>query len=184
MLTATYSLVTITAEQDNARSMLFRLRQYIQATWKGFQNIDFTFLETAFNKLMHFDTYCRNRKLEVYVIPTLRNASRDADTLIAELETLSNKGMCIIRTMRAQLAAAFEFSAIKVSDICEEMERYCTHLFTRLEREEKELIPLASRLLSIEDWFKIAAQFLADEGKEHAKRHAREAMHTSSINAR
>lgn len=173
MLTATYSLVAIAAEQDNARSMLSRVRQYLQATWKGFQNMDFTFLETAFNKLTKVDTYCRSRKLELYVIPSLRNMSREAEALVCELESLSNKGAGLIRLVRDQLVAAFDMSAVKVNAIYAAMEHYCNYLLIRLEREEKELIPLARRLLSIEDWFNIAAQFLAEEGGGRARRHSR-----------
>lgn len=180
VLTATYSLVAIAAEQDNARSVLSRVRQYIQATWKGFQNIDFAFLENAFNKLMQFDSYCRNRKLELYVIPALRNAGREAEALIAELESLSRKGMSLVRTVRDQLAAAFDLNAIKANEICEAMEGYCHHLAVRLEREERELIPLARRLLSIDDWFKIASQFLADESRDRGKGRYRDLPLTSS----
>lgn len=185
MLTATYSLVAIAAEQDNARGVLSRVRQYIQATWKGFQNIDFAFLENAFNKLMQLDSYCRSRKLERYVIPALRNASRDAETLIAELEALSRKGMTLIRMVRDQLAASFEFNAVKANEICEAMECYCHHLSVRLEREERELIPLARRLLSIDDWFKIASQFLADESRGRGKGRYRDLSLTSqAVNMR
>lgn len=174
MLTATYSLVAIAAEQDNARSMLSKFRQYLQATWRNLQNIDFTFLESAFNKLMQFDTYCRNRKLELYVIPALRNTSREADLLIGELDSLSAKGMSLVRLVRDQLAAAFDISTVKVTDIYAAMEHYCNYLFVRLEREERELIPLARRMLSIEDWFNIAAQFLSDDGvRRSTKRDAR-----------
>lgn len=175
MLTATYSLVAIAAEQDNARSMLSRLRQYLQATWKGLQSIEFSFIDNAFNKLLQFDAYCRNRKLELYVIPALREASREPDALIGELESLSNKGMSLIRFVREQIASAFDVTTTKVSDIYAAMEHYCNYLYIRLEREERELIPMARRLLSIDDWFNIAAQFLSEDGGRRTKRRPRKA---------
>lgn len=173
MLTATYSLVAIAAEQDNARGMLSRFRQYLQATWKGFQGFDFAFLEKAFNKLLQFDAYCRNRKLERYLIPALRSVSKEADVLIGELESLSNKGLSLIRFVREQIASAVEVTTTKVSDIFAAMEHYCNYLFNRLEREERELMPLARRLLSIEDWFNIAAQFLSTDGGRRTKPRSR-----------
>lgn len=164
MLTATYSLVAIAAEQDKTRSMLSRLQQYIQASWKGLQNIDFSFLETTFGKLMHFDRHFGARKLERYLIPALRNAGRDAEALVVELDALRVAGANILRSLGEQLAAAFEVSSGKINQICHAMESYCGQMLVRLEREEHELIPLARRLFSIEDWFKVAAQFLADGG--------------------
>lgn len=169
MLTATYSLVAIAAEQDKTRAMLSRLQQYIQNTWKGLQSIDFSFLETAFGKLVQFDKCFRTRKLELYLIPALRNASREAESLVAELDALSAKGANILRSLGEQLAEAFEMSAVKINQVCHAMESYCGCMLVRLEREERELIPLARRLFSIEDWFTIAAQFLSDDGDSDAR---------------
>jgi hypothetical protein len=69
-----------------------------------------------------------------------------------------------LRSLGEQLAEAFEMSAVKINQICHAMESYCGTVLVRLEREERELIPLARRLFSIEDWFTIAAQFLSDDG--------------------
>ena len=64
MLTVTYSFVAISAEQDKARGILSRLQQYIQNAWQGLQNVDLAFLDAAFNRLLQYDDYCRNRKFE------------------------------------------------------------------------------------------------------------------------
>lgn len=164
MLTATYSMVAIAAEQDKTRTMLSRLQQYLQGAWKGLQSIDFTILETAFGKLLQFDRYLGTRKLERHLIPVVRNTGREAEGLVAELDALSAKGVGILRSIGEQLAQAFESSAVKINQICHAMESYCGTVLVRLEREERELIPLARRLLSVEDWFSIAAQFLSDDG--------------------
>ncbi len=188
MLTATYSLVAIAAEQDKTRSMLQRLQQYIHASWKSLQNIDFTFVETAFNKLMHFDKCCHRRKLEVYLIPALRNVSREADVLIAELDALSTNGMAILRSLGDLLADTFDKSAIKMNQICHALESYCDCLRMRLDREERELIPLARRVFSVEDWFNIAAQFLSDDtevdGRRQTRRQRPPALVQSTASAR
>ena len=163
MLTATYSLVAIAAEQDKTRAMLTRLQQYLQSTWRGLQSLDFSFIETAFGKLMQFDKFFGARKLERYLMPALRDAGKEAETLMTELDALSAKGAGILRSIGEQLAEAFEMSAVKINQICHAMESYCGTMLVRLEREERELIPLARRLFSIEDWFTIAAQFLSED---------------------
>ena len=164
MLTATYSLVAIATEQDKTRAMLSRLQQYLQSAWRGVQKIDLSFLESALGKLLQFDRYFGARKLERYIVPAMRHAGREAENLVAELDALSAKGAGILRSLGEQLAEAFDTSAFKINQICHAMESYCGTMLVRIEREERELIPLARRLFSIEDWFTIAAQFLSDDG--------------------
>lgn len=180
MLTATYSLVAIAAEQNHTRSKLQRLQQYIQSTWKNLQSIDFGFFETALNKLMQFDKYCRGRKIEMYLIPALRDASSDAAALIAELDGVSASGMRILHSIREQMTAAFFAGHIRFGEICQAMDLYCRKLWIRLDREERELLPMARRLLSTDDWFTIAAQFLSDDGDAEGRRRHRPALRRPS----
>ncbi|HYD95154.1 MAG TPA: hypothetical protein VEC01_07505 [Noviherbaspirillum sp.] len=173
MLTATYSLVAMSAEQDKTRSRLSRLQQYLQSSWKGLQAIDFSFLETAFSKLLQCEKYFRTRKLERYLIPALRGAGREAEMLVAELDALSAKGMSYLRAVGDQLSGAAGSGTLKVGELCHAMQRYCDCLAVRIEREERELIPLARRVLSVEEWFAVAAQFLADDGASDGRHAAR-----------
>lgn len=174
MLTATYSIVAITTEQDKTRSLLARVRQYLQSAWRGLQKFDRLFLDAAFGKLARFDKTLQARKLEVYLVPALRRAGTDAQALIAELERLSDSGRVLLRSIGAQLAGPFEMTAVRTDELFQAMERYCEQMSVRLEREERELIPMARRLFSIEDWFAIAAQFLADEGGAGTRAPARQ----------
>jgi hemerythrin-like domain-containing protein len=161
MLTATYSLVAFTTEHDNMRRILSRLQQYIETTWKGLQDIDFAFLDTTFGRLMQLDKYCRERKLERYLIPALRNVCREAEALIAELDALGTKAATLLNSVYERLHAAFD--SVSVNELCESMESYCRCLSMKFDKEEKELLPLARRVLSVEDWFSVAAQLLSDD---------------------
>lgn len=163
MLTATYSLVAIATEQDVAHRILRKLRHSIQNIWHVFQNIEFSFLESALVKLGEFDEYCRKRKLEMYVIPVLRNAKREADALLAELDALSEGARSLLCSARERLSARFEGKSDQVHDICLAMDSYCERLHMRLTREEGELFPMLRRVLTVEEWFGIAAQFLSDD---------------------
>lgn len=191
MLTATYSLVAIAAEQENARSRLDRLQQYIHSAWKSLQNIDFGFIENALNKLMQFDKYCRSRKIEMYLIPALRNTTREAESLIEDLNALSATATSILRSIGEQLTAAFFAGRIRFSEVCQAMDLYCRKLAVRLEKEEQELLPMARVHFSTEEWFSIAAQFLSDEptalGRRRQRRPATRAslqMNTPMMNIR
>lgn len=170
MLTATYSIVAIAAEQESARGALTRLQQCIQAAWKGLQNIDFSFLENTLNQLTQFEKRCRNRKLETYLIPVLRNTSREADTLIAELDALSARATAIFWSLRERFVTAYDISSGRAGELCHAVETYCNNMFIRLDKEDRELLPLARRVLSVEQWFSIAAQLLADEADLYGRR--------------
>ena len=170
MLTVTYSFVAVSAEQEKAHGILSRLQQYIQNAWQGLQNVDLAFLDAAFNRLLQFDDYCRNRKVERYLIPALRCATREADALIAELEALSARGAEILHAVGRHLASALEVSSIGAGEICHSMELYCRSLSTRLKKEDDLLFPLARRLLSVEEWFSLAAKFLADDAEASGRR--------------
>jgi hemerythrin-like domain-containing protein len=170
MLTATYSLVTIAAEQEKAHGLLSRLQQYLQNAWQGLQNVDLAFLDGAFNRLLKFDNYCSNRKVERYLIPALRCVTREADGLIAELEVLSARGAEILHTVRRHLASVLEVSSVRADDICHSMDIYCYSYRERLKKEDELLFPLARRLLSVEEWFSLAARFLAEDAPASRRR--------------
>jgi len=172
MLTATYSLVALSTEQKNARSILSRLRQYIHSCWESLHDIDFSQLESAFNKLAQFDTYCHARKVEMYVIPAVRGATHELDSLLAELESMSKQGIEILHSVQDQLRHAVNRSAEKITELCEAMEIYCDNLFTRLTKEDEELLPMVGRLLTPDEWFPIAAQFLSADEEHLKRRHA------------
>lgn len=176
MLTATYSLVTIAAEQDKARGLLCQLQRYIQAAWKGMQALDFSFLETAHGKLFRLDDYWRKRKIEAYLIPSLRSAGREAEALISELDMLGAKCREIFRTISAQLQAQSHLGMIGMSETVHAMEMYCDYLFARFEKEEKELLPMARSLFSVEEWFAIAANFLSDGDAGSTRRRKPDAL--------
>lgn len=164
MLTATYSLVAISAEQEKTRSLLSRVQQFVQASWKNLQSIDFGFLEAGYGKLLHFDHFLRNRKIELYLMPTLRGLSRESDLLLAELESLRAKSARVLHKLSDQLNMRAELSHVQVSQVCDSMQVYCDQLSTRLHLEEQSLLPLARRLLSMDDWFRLAAEFLSRDG--------------------
>jgi DUF438 domain-containing protein len=182
MLTATYSFVAISAEQDMARSLLYRLQQAVQNIWHSVHKADFSFLEAAFDKLFQFDRFCRHRKLDLYVIPTLRNVTREADALLEQLEALRESGLAMLRTARERLVATIDTGNVRAHEVVHAMETFIENMQVKLTREEEELFPMLRRLLSVEDWFAIAAQFLADDaGAPGRERHHREVRREASI---
>ena len=148
-------------EQDKARGRLTKVQQYVRNAWQNMQN--FEVLETTIGKLMHFDKFFRARKIEVYLIPALQRVTQEADALIADLENLSAAAASLLRLACSRLAEAAGRSSACLSEAWHAMSQYCDYLNAKLMKEERELLPLARRVFSVEDWFELAAQFLAHD---------------------
>jgi hemerythrin-like domain-containing protein len=166
MLTATYSMVALSIEQRTAHSILSTLQQTIKTS--GLDAIGPNGLESAVDKLSRFDQYCHDRKVELYVIPVIRKVTREADSLLAELESLSSCGFDILRSLRDELRSALDHGIAKIEELYRSMDLYCSNLLQRLIKEE-ELLKIARRVISGEDWFSIAANFLSYDA-EHDRR--------------
>jgi len=166
MLTATYSNVAISAEQNNARNALAILQQNIRSIWKNFKEIDFTSIEIAIQKLTQFDQFFRSRKVEKYVIPAIKNATHAVDSLLAELDALSAFCVRILESLPHQMHQALDQGLIKQKELRRAMELYCSNLQLRLVKEEQELLPLVQQVLTGEEIFELGAQFLSEDGKK------------------
>jgi hemerythrin-like domain-containing protein len=171
MLTATYSLVTISAEQKNIRNLLYRLRLYIDSCLKSLEEPDLGKIETALNKLTQFDRYCHARKIEMYLIPSVRGMAHEIDALVAELESMSVRAVELLKSAQEKLRQAVEQGVDKARDLFRAMQTYCDNLLKRFTREEEELLPLLEQRLPGDQWFSIAAQFLSDDDREHKRVH-------------
>src|SRR5690606_33706081 len=117
--------VAIAAEQEKTRSLLGRIQQFVEASWKDLRAIDFGFFEAGFQRILQFDQYLRSRKIEQVLIPALRGLSREADQLVAELDTLAARTRRLLQGAAAQLGARMEFSRVQVGQVCETMQAYC-----------------------------------------------------------
>ncbi len=167
MLTATYSMVAMATEQTRASNILNSTRAAIAAMWGNAQEVDLARMETALKRLTRFEQYCHQRKVEKFVIPAVRGASHEIDAIVGDLDSLSNVGIDFLEGAAEQWSMMFDRRAQRMAALCGAMESYCDCLQQRLRKEEEELLPLVRRMLSMEDWFALAAQFLGDERNAH-----------------
>ena len=170
MLTATYALLTLSVEQKKTSAIFSTLQQYFQGGSENLQRIDPDSLEPVLNQLAQFDESCHRRKVDVYVIPAIRRATKEADSLLAELESLSLLAVRILKTVRERLMQSFDQGFVQIKELCCSMERYCQSLLQRLAKEEAELLPLARRVISSDEWFAIGANFLSLDAENDARK--------------
>ena len=165
MLTATYTLVALSVEQANVRLSLLSFQKYVQSTLLRQQRLTLSQLEYACETLERLYQACHWRKIELYLIPALQNATEQANQLLDELSRLNQAALSVIRRLQAELDTAAEHTEHQVVEICESIETFCTVLLQRLEKEEKELFAIARSTIGGEAWFDIANKFLAHDAQ-------------------
>lgn len=162
MLTSTYTLVALSIEQASARIGLQSLLERWQpSAWQHAMPTPREIGLACDALRVAFDN-CYWRKLDKFVVPALRRAGAGAE-LLAELDAL---------TMAAIEARADAHAAAAVHDpgFGAALERCCNLLLERLEREERELFPLARTHVPSEVWFAIANQMLAHDAWQNENR--------------
>lgn len=163
MLTATYSFIAISIEQKNAYKRLSKLQDDIQnVSWDYQRYFDVAPVDSIMRKLLDFNKYCRNRKIETLMIPAMRKTSGELQMFLSELDALSIDVLKRIHFLYRQTQLADNTDEFGAEEILALMEQYCQNYFKRLEKEEMELFPIARRLLSNDDWFCIAVECMSD----------------------
>lgn len=165
MLTSTYTLVALSVEQARARiEVQALLERWRPGAWWG-EPPALRQYEQACEALRQVSEACRWRKLDKFVLPALRRRGEDGARLVAELDDLSRQAH---EARQAAQAAALEGDPGCLAAL----ERCCELLLERLEREERELLPLARTMIPGETWFAIANQMLAHDAHHNETRSA------------
>jgi hypothetical protein len=167
MLTYTYSLVTLSVEQKKARKLLIDIRDQFQRCIREKQCTNLHCFETALDRLIRFDASHHRRNVELYVIPAIQEATREADGLLIELDGLSDMSARILVRVCERMPFLSMHDDREIRELCGAMETYCENLLERLEREENELFPIAQRVISHDGWFQLASQFISHNEEIH-----------------
>jgi len=160
MLTATYTLVALSVEQANIRVSLLSFQKYVQSTLLRQNSLTLSQLEFACESLNRLYQACHWRKIEMYLIPAIRQATEQANQLLEELNRLNDVALGVIRSLQQQVSESKDESEQRVQEICSGIDAFCESLLQRLDKEEKELFAVARTVIGGEAWFAIANQFL------------------------
>lgn len=171
MLTATYTLVALSVEQTNMRVSLHAVQQLVQKSYARQSALTEGQADYVCDTLRRLYEGCQGRKLDRFLLPALRRAGAGAEPLLCELDMLS-------RIAAEALGAACRLAAGGIDDddsvdaFCVAVERFCTVLEQRFEREERELFPIARAAIAGDAWFAVANQMLAHDAyrEEHRGR--------------
>ncbi|WP_432381412.1 hypothetical protein [Duganella sp. P38] len=134
------------------------------------QEIDPVFIESQLKQLTSFAEARHQRKVEACLMPAVRAAEPNCTPLINDLESLSQRGSAMLNAVYRCLRRAMRRSASQGKFLCKTIDLYCQNLLKRLDKEEQELLPLAQKVISSEEWFEIGSKFLAQDDDDAASR--------------
>lgn len=170
MLTATYTLVALSVEQATVRMNLQSFQKYVRCTLMQQNSVTLAQMESACETLNQIYQACHWRKIDMYLIPAIREATERADQLLDELNHLNQVALEAIRHLQEQYGALADGRDEKTGQICESIENFCSAMLLRLEREELELFALARRVIGGEAWFEIANKLMLHDKEEAESR--------------
>lgn len=173
MLTATYTLVALSVEQSSTRVSLLTLQKYVHSTLVRQHSLSLGQMEHAFESLRRLYQACHWGKIEMYLIPAIRQATEQADKLLDELSRLNQAALGVIRSLQEQLVHSGAPSEQQVLEVCGAIDSFCVALLRRLDKEEMELFAVARNVICGEAWFAIANQFLLHDAKAAEARRSR-----------
>jgi hemerythrin-like domain-containing protein len=165
MLVSTYAMLAISAEQKQERGFILCIQKYLQEHVGNRHAIDPVWIASQLDGLTRLAELRHHVKIEGILMPAVRNATRDAGPLLAGLESLSRVGDDVLRSVRKCQRRAYRCEVAQNKFLRRTIELYCQNLLKRLLKEEQELLPLAQRVISGEDWFAIGTMFLAHDAR-------------------
>lgn len=176
MLTATYTLVALSVEQASIRASLQSLQKLLQTNFRHQASLGAGQVAHACDKLQGLYQNCHWRKIDMFLIPAVRRATRQADALLAELDALSVAAGEAIAATAARVGTAALDTEAAVGQFCAAIEQFCTTMQARLDREESELFAIARAVISGEAWFSIANHMLAHDAQRDESKPSRNAI--------
>lgn len=173
MLTATYSLVSLSVEQASVRVSLLSFQKYMQLQLRHQQQLSLVQLQFAGEWLSHFYQNGYWRKIDQYLIPAVRQAAPQADRLLAELNSLNLAALDSVNMVQQRVLTSLGSAMQQPAALSAAIDSFCAALMARLEKEERELFALARQVVAGDAWFAIAHQLLAQDAQARENRRAR-----------
>lgn len=100
-----------------------------------------------------------HRKEESILFPRIRQRTRDADAILEQLAREHESGEGAIRELEQAFVRYEEHGDTEFAPFADAVDRYVTRYREHMRKEEREVMPLAYRVLSQQDWVDIEAAF-------------------------
>ena len=174
MLTATYTLVALSVEQASVRVSLQSLQKILPTNFLKQATLTPGQVSYACDALQRLFRTCHWRKIDIFLIPAIRRATAQGNSLLDELDALSDAAGQAIADVVARVNAGPIDGQAAVRQFCKTIETFCDAMLARLDREEHELFSLARTTITGEEWFDVANLMLVYDARRQERRPARD----------
>ncbi|NHZ78195.1 hypothetical protein F2P44_02670 [Massilia sp. CCM 8695] len=176
MLTATYTLVALSVEQAKIRTQVQEVQKLLHSTFAHQNALAAGQVSAACETVKRLYENCHWRKIDMFLVPAIRKASPAADRLLLDLEELGRAAGDAVGVLVVRLGFQALDTYASVAQFCAALEAFCSATLKRLEREERELFPIARAVISGEAWFSIANEMLLHDAYVQERKPSRQAI--------
>lgn len=120
---------------------------------------DFRVLRAMLDYIVAFPEKLHHPKEDRYLFGAIRARRPEAGPLLDELQAEHVQGNRLIGRLQRELIAYEQDAPGKASAFRQIVEAYCGFHWAHMRREEDQVLPLAERVLSDDDWSSIAKAF-------------------------
>lgn len=124
---------------------------------------DYGLLRLMVDYIERFHERFHHPKEDEYLFVAIRNRTREGDTLLAELEAQHAEGDGWIHNLRDAINHLQAGGGQDTAAFAKAVDTYADFHWKHMRMEEDELMPLAQRVLTAEDWQGIDAAFTAND---------------------
>ena len=150
----------IREEHQRYGSVLNLVRNLLEDAGEAHRSLDAELFERAFDYVEEFIDEYHHPKEEDYLFRAVRRRSREANALVEQLEAEHVDGGRMLIELRAALAAWRRTRSDVDFQIFRDLaEAYIDFATRHAMKENDELIPIAERVLTYEDWAAVDAAF-------------------------
>lgn len=151
------ALSVIRDEHRSMGAVLKSLTKQVGEAVSGTASADFPLYGTMLDYLQAFPETLHHPKEDQYLFRRLRERCPKSSKLLDELEAQHAAGAKALANLRSSLAAAANSG--KLEPFATALTAYAEFQWNHMRKEEEEVLPLAERELSADDWSYIDAAF-------------------------
>jgi len=157
------ALDIIRAEHRSLASVLHALQYLARQIRDGGATPDYGLLRLIVDYIEEFHQRYHHPKEDEYLFRAIQARTREADLPLAVLEAEHAEGDGRLRNLRAAINHLQASEGQASAEFARAVEDYSEFHWRHMRREEDEVMPIAERVLTAQDWATIGAAFTAHD---------------------
>lgn len=156
----THATLSVIRDEHAALSAMLRSMSMLLAEHRRKGTLpDFGVLRAMLFYVDEFPEKLHHTKESALLFPLLRQRSQEADAVLERLDAEHERGERAIRDLGHDLLAFEVMGESRRAAFEQSLERYIEFYLGHMAVEEQEVLPLAQRVLSADDWARLDAAF-------------------------